>query len=219
LQSGGYEMIAVVGLLSLVGIAVGVVSLLFPLRFLGVRSRRMALGVVGGSISTFCIAMAMTASTARGTPEISKPAQQAALVAPQQKNPPIADDGCNLAGAMPNCKEEAAKLAAERAAHPELFDHLDLKYSKRSQASSGDGFLNDLQNNLKAAEASANVRALAAQRDLDSARFASEEASNRLAAAGENLDRAGKKYQMDSDSISYDMRIQQREWERKRRGY
>jgi hypothetical protein len=210
-------MIAVIGLLSLVGIAVGAVSLIFPLRFLGVRSRQMALGVVGGSFSTFCIAMAMTVSTARGEPEISKPEQQATLVAPQQS--PIADDGCHLAGATPNCKEEVAKWAAERAAHPELFDHLDLKYSKPAQVSFGDGFFNGLQNNRKAAEASANMRALAAQRDLDSARFASEEASNRLVAAGENLDRAGKKYQMDSDSISYDMRIQQREWERKRRGY
>jgi hypothetical protein len=204
-------MIAVVGLLSLLGFAVGAVSLIFPFRFLGVRSRRMALGVVAGSFATFCIA-AVT-DNSRGTSAISKTAQQATL------NPPIADDGCNLAGAMPNCKEEAAKLAAERAAHPELFDHLDLEYSKRSQVSPGSGFLNDLQNNLKAAEASANVRALAAQRDLDSARFASEAASNRLAATSENIDRASKKYQMDSDSISYDMRIQQREWERKRRGY
>jgi hypothetical protein len=210
-------MIVVVGLASFVGVVVGMVSLIFPLRFLGIRSRRMALGVVAGSLSAFCIA-AITDNSARGTPGVSKPAQQAALVAPHQ-NPVIIDDGCNLAGAVPNCKEEAARLAAERAAHPELFDHLELKNSKRAKAFSGGGILSDLQNDLKAAEASANVRALAAQRDLDSARFASQEASNRLAAAGENLDRAGKKYQMDSDSISYDIRIQEREWERKRRGY
>jgi hypothetical protein len=210
-------MIAVVGLLSLLGFAVGAVSLIFPLRFLGIRSRRMALGIVAGSFSTFCIA-AVTDNSARDTSGVSKPAQQATLIPPDGK-PAIVDDGCNLAGAVPNCKEEAAKLAVERVAHPELFNHLELKYSKRLKASSGGGFLNDLQNDLKATEASANVRALAARRDLDSARFASEEASNRLAEAGENLDHASKKYQMDSDSISYDVRIQQREWERKRRGY
>jgi hypothetical protein len=120
---------------------------------------------------------------------------------------------------MPNCREEVAKLAAARSEHPELFNHLELKDSKRSKTFSGSELFHDLQNSLKAAEASANVRALAAQRDLDSARLDSEVASSRIAAAGENLDRAGRRFQAESDSLSYDLRIRQREWERKQRGY
>src|SRR4051794_22079956 len=101
-------MTAFVGLLSLLGILVGLVSVVVPLRFLKIHSRRAAMMVVAACSATFVAAAALNVpagAPANGAKAVSAPTQQAVAA-------PTVDNGCHLAGALPNCEEEVAKLVA-----------------------------------------------------------------------------------------------------------
>jgi hypothetical protein len=209
-------MNAFIGLLSLLGILVGLVSIVVPLRFLKIHSRRMALIVIAACSSTF-IAAAVLDSQARAPAErtkaVSASTQQALAV-------PTLDDGCQLAGALPNCEEEVAKITAAKATNPTSFNHPGPSPAKQTYRSSGvRNSVDDVMNKMKADEASANVKALAAQREYEAAKFRSEVANNRFESAVKKLDEDARKYKLESDSLAYDLRIREREFERKRRGY
>jgi hypothetical protein len=59
--------------------------------------------------------------------------QRAAAIPAQQivKARPVPPDGCDLAGAIPNCKAEMAKLIAEQTLHPP--EHAAVNSSKRAE--------------------------------------------------------------------------------------
>lgn len=207
-------MNALVGLLSLLGILVGLISVAVPLRFLKIHSRRMALMVVATCSATFFAAVALDGrarAPAEGAKAVSASTQQA-LASP-------VDDGCQLAGALPNCKEEVAKIAAAKAANAASINHSGPPPTKQTNGSnSARDYVNDTMNKLKASEASANVKALAAQREYDAAKFRSETANNRFESAVRNYDAASQRYKLEHDSRTYDLR-DERERERQRRGY
>jgi hypothetical protein len=209
-------MNALVGLLSLLGIMVGLISVAVPLRFLKIHSRRIALMVVATCSATFFAAVALDGparAPAESAKAVSASTQQALASSP-------VDDGCQLAGALPNCKEEVAKIAAAKAANPSLFSRSGPSPTKQTNGSnSAPNYVDDVMNKLKASEASANVKALAAQREYDAAKFRSETANNRFESAVKNYDTASQRYKLESDSRIYDLRIQERERERQRRGY
>ena len=209
-------MNAFVGLLSLLGILVGLIAVAVPLRFLKIHSRRMALMIVATCSATFFAAVALD-SRARAPAEGAKTASASAQQAPAS---PAVNDGCHLAGALPNCKEEVAKIAAARAANPTLFNHADPPPIKQTVGSnSARTYVDDWMNELKAKEASANVKALAAKREYDAAKFRSEVANNRIESSMRDRDAASQRYKLERDSRVYDMRIRERERERQRRGY
>jgi hypothetical protein len=196
----------------------------------------MALGVVGASFVVFVVTLTASNPPARAvhTAAAVMPQQGSVAVAsnsapsgssvatelaqPAAPQPVPVNDGCDLPGAIPNCKEELAKLAAARAAHPELYNHVELKYANPSKSSWGSwgSYTDDFSNNLKAAEASANVRRLAAQNNLDAARnnlaIASDKLSNDLADIN-------RQYEVKRQSLDYDITIHQQEYQRRRRGY
>jgi hypothetical protein len=209
-------MNALVGLLSLLGILVGLISVAVPLRFLKIHSRRMALMVVATCSAIFLTAVALE-SPARA------PTQGAKAVAGSTQQvlaSPTIDDGCQLAGALPNCKEEVAKMAAAKASNPASSNHSSPPSTRQTNGtSSARETVDDIMNEMKAMEASANVKALAAQREYEAAKFRSETANKRFESAVKNYDAAAQRYQLERDSLTYDMRIQERERERKRRGY
>jgi hypothetical protein len=101
-----------------------------------------------------------------------------------------------------------------------LFSRSGPSPTKQTNGSnSAPNYVDDVMNKLKASEASANVKALAAQREYDAAKFRSETANNRFESAVKNYDTASQRYKLESDSRIYDLRIQERERERQRRGY
>jgi hypothetical protein len=200
-------MNALVGLLSLLGILVGLISVAVPLRFLKIHSRRMALMVVATCSATFFAAVALDGparAPAEGAKAVSAATQQA-LASPT---------------VVPNCKEEVAKTAAAKAANPTLFNHSGPPPTKQTNgSSSARNYVDDMMNKMKASEASANVKALAAQREYDAAKFRSETANNRFESAVRNYDAVSQRYKLEHDSRTYDLRIHERERERQRRGY
>jgi hypothetical protein len=209
-------MTAFVGLLSLLGILVGLVSVVVPLRFLKIHNRRAAMMVVAACSATFLAAVALdtpSGGAASGAKAVSAPAQQAIAV-------PTVDNGCHLAGALPNCEEEVAKLVAANAARAATPDHPAPVQSRQSNRSNpGRDYASEKMNEIKALEASANVKALAARRELDAAQYRLENANSRFDRSVSDLNAVAQRHKLESDSLSYDLRIQEREWERKRRGY
>ena len=113
-----------------------------------------------------------------------------------------------------------AKIAAAKAANPALLNHSGSPPAKQTNGSnSARTYVDDMMNKMKASEASANVKALAAQREYDAAKFRSETANNRFESAVSNYDAAAQRYKLEHDSRTYDLRIRERERERQRRGY
>jgi hypothetical protein len=187
----------------------GLISVIYPLRFLRIYSRRMALGVMAASLVVCITGVAMVGSATEDHPK--QPKQQAKADLPK----PVIDDGCNLAGAIANCKQEVARIAAELAAHP--LPPRPVTQSARS-SSSGSNWLQEMENGIKAAEASANVKRLDAERELDKARFHED-----VARAGldrfyrEQADSRFSQTQRDLDRAEYGVRVEQRNLEKLQR--
>ena len=203
-------MIALVELLSLLGILVGLISVAVPLRFLRIDSRRMALVVVATCTATFVAALNGPARSPSEATKMESADTQRTLASP------TVDDGCQLAGAVANCKEEVAKIAAAKATNP-TFNQSDPAPTKQANGSnSARNYVDDMKNKMKAEEASANVKALAAQREYEAAKF---RLNNSLEAGVSNYDAASQRYKLEHDSLTYDLRIRERERERQSRGY
>jgi hypothetical protein len=107
-------MFTFLGVLSFFGMLIALICVIYPLRVLYMGSRRKALGVLAAFFAMF-----VTFSILAGPAEQkqSQGIQQQALAAPSN---PTNEDGCNLAGAIPNCKEELLKMVAAQAALPKL---------------------------------------------------------------------------------------------------
>src|ERR1700682_1180245 len=101
-------MSAFIALIALAGLFVGLVSIVFPLRFLRINNRGIAMLLVVGSV----LVLQSAAGNLPNTPAVEPPKQVSQIIKP------TISDGCDLAGAIPNCKEEVARLAAVEAAHP-----------------------------------------------------------------------------------------------------
>ena len=127
---------------------------------------------------------------------------QATTVAPA---PPIMD-GCDLLDAMPNCKEEMAKLAAWYVAHPRPPDAPAARARDRGVEailSAVKTAVQDEENERKAAEASAGVKRQELRRELDRTQHDLER-SIAEAKAGAIRD------QMDVDRARYGVRVEER---------
>jgi hypothetical protein len=206
-------MSALIGFLSLPGILVGLISLAAPLRFLGIQSRQMAAMVVAICSATLLAAVALD-NRADGS---AKDANAAAQQAPAS---PIVDNGCQLAGAVPNCEEEVAKLVAAQAANLLAFAHPASPPARQTSEPYPDRPTEaDRMNEMKAIRASANVRAYADQRNRDAAQYQAERAYDRSERSDIESDEARRQYKLKQDSLAYSQRIRERESLRKRRGY
>ncbi len=129
---------------------------------------------------------------------------------------PTISDGCDIAGAILNCKEEMARLAAEEAAHP-----LPPRPVTTTQRDRPNRYISEVwssmradENSRKAAEARAGVAALERQRRIDE--LDSDVA--RTQAALQNSIEEGKA-QMRADQLNverkeYGVRVEERNLER-----
>jgi hypothetical protein len=147
-------MSAVIFLIALAGFFLGVVSVIFPLGFFHINNRKTAMLVIGGSIFVL------------GAAAISSP-DPAPVARPEQvaRVKPAISDGCDLAGAIPNCKEQAAKLAAVQLP-PRSATSAPRNRSTDRFVSSLMSAVQDEENARKADEARAGVAALERQRRL-----------------------------------------------------
>jgi hypothetical protein len=111
-------MAGVLSLLSFFGILIGLVSLVYPLRFMYIRDRRTAAIVLAASVVTFLPATVIDGVQQQ---QARAGAEQAAAAAPspQKTAAQRVDEACNISGAIPNCKEVLTKLIAEEMANPE----------------------------------------------------------------------------------------------------
>jgi hypothetical protein len=100
---------AFVGLLSLLGMLVGLISVIYPLEFMYIYSRRMASGVLAASFVIFL------AAAAESPAEPRQPQQQQAVAVSRES---MIDEACNKPGVIPNCKEEVTKMLQAEAALP-----------------------------------------------------------------------------------------------------
>jgi hypothetical protein len=152
-------MSAVIFLIAIAGFFLGAVSVIFPLGFFHINNRKTAMLVVGGSIFVLVAA----ANSSPDPAPVARP-EQVARVKPAISN------GCDLAGAIPNCNEEVARLAAKEAALPPRPE------TTAPRNRSADRFVNEVlsavqaeENARIADEARRGVAALERQRRLDEA--------------------------------------------------
>jgi hypothetical protein len=191
-----------VGLLSVVGLFVGLVSIIYPLRVIHIHSRRMAGAVFAASFAIFAIAIA-------NTPDSRQERQQRAFVAPRNV---IIDDGCDgVANPIPNCHEEVKRIAAAQAALPPLPPTSD---QPRRSYGGGTDLIQQWQNDIKAAEATANRRALEAQRELERASFDSDYARQNVRNSIQNLDDQQRRSQAELERSRYGRSVEMRKLEK-----
>ena len=108
-------MAAIANILSGFGMLIGLICVIYPLRFMYIRDRRTGVAVLSIAFVTFVIS-----AVADGKEQEKAQQQQQALAAPPPKPPKsvdeLADEACNVSGAIPNCHEVVAKKIAEEAA-------------------------------------------------------------------------------------------------------
>lgn len=104
-------MLFLVQLLSFAGILAALISLIRPMRILGIRTRRTALGVLAACFATFLVSAVADGSAQQR----DQTPRQVADTAAESR---AMDDGCKLAGVIPNCEAEVAKAVARQAALP-----------------------------------------------------------------------------------------------------
>ena len=194
-------------LLSLLFFAAGAISIIYPIRSLFIYSRSTAARVIGVSLALLCSGFVLALASA---PHPAR--QEQAVAAPKSISPP--DDGCGLAGAIPNCKEQVAKMVATQAALPPLPPEPPAG-SDRTAAWIRE-VLQDAQkveNETKAAEASGNVRALAAKRELDRAEAEDAAAHQSLRNSMDDAEAKGRQAQAEFDRAKYGIGVEQRKLE------
>lgn len=81
------------------------------MRILGIRTRRTALGVLAACFATFLVSAVADGSAQQR----DQTPRQVADTAAESR---AMDDGCKLAGVIPNCEAEVAKAVARQAALP-----------------------------------------------------------------------------------------------------
>jgi hypothetical protein len=112
-------MAAIISFLSFFGALIGLISVIYPLRFLYIRNRRTASAVLSIALVIFVFSAVVDgAERQRQQQQQQQREQQQALVTPPKSPNELAEESCNVSGAIPNCKEVMVKLIAEQAAHP-----------------------------------------------------------------------------------------------------
>lgn len=192
-----------IGLLSALGVVVGLVSIIYPLPAIHIHSRRMAGAVLAASFATFTMAVGNTSNSHRET-------QDRASVAPTKA---IVDDGCDsVANPIPNCHEEVKKIIAAQSALPQLPPPTSDR--PRRNYGGGTDLLQQLQNEAKAEEASAHRRALETQRELERAALDSDYARQNLRNSIQNLDDQQKRRQVELERSRYGSSVEMRKLEK-----
>jgi hypothetical protein len=107
-------MAAFISVLSLFGIVLGLISVIYPLRRLLIDSRRTAALILGLSTAIFAISATVDGADRRREQQQSL----AAAPLPQKSTAQLIDEACSAAGAVPNCREALTKQMAAEAAHP-----------------------------------------------------------------------------------------------------
>ena len=129
-------MAAIANILSGFGMLIGLISVIYPLRFMYIRDRRTGVAVLSIAFVTFVIS-----AVADGKEQEKAQQQQQTLAAPPPKPPKsvdeLADESCNVSGAIPNCHEIVAKLIAEKAAHPERYHEQTRAQASAQQTQAG----------------------------------------------------------------------------------
>lgn len=191
-------------LLSPFAMLAGFISVIYPLRFLHIYSRRMAFGVLAASLVMLVTGTEMVAS---GTHDRQQRQQVSAV---QQPPTTQMDDGCNRPDAIPNCKEEVARMVAWEKDHPRP-PQPEPNHSKESYQ--GPNFFEQLQNEAKAEAATANRRALEAQRELERAAVDADAARRNYDNSVSDWETRSKRYQADADRAKYGLSVEQRHLE------
>jgi hypothetical protein len=198
------------GFLTVVGFVLGSISVVYPLKFVRIHDRRTGIKVAAIS---FAASVCVGAFSGHPSESIStKPISVAA------KPMPI-DDGCNIAGAIPNCHEEVKRMVAAEASLPPRPPEPSSagKVSRLLEQFRSD--VEKEENRIKAAEAAANQKALALEREAEESRVDMEYRQRQLEAIRREGEEKMRQSQAAVDSANYDVRIAQRKLEAARRGY
>jgi hypothetical protein len=198
-------MSAVVALIALAGLVVGLVSVVSPLKLLHIYNRWTGALIVVGSL----LVLQTNASHPPDAAPVDPPKQIVRIK-------PAVSDGCDLAGAIPNCRAEIARLAAEEAAHP-----TPPRPAATAQPDRPDPYISKIwtemqaeENARKADEARAGVAALERQRrhdELDFEMARTQADLEKTIAEGREQMRAS---QLDVDRAEYGVRVEQRNLDR-----
>jgi hypothetical protein len=145
-------------------------------------------------------------------------------IQPDQRQPlvrAVISDGCDLAGAIPDCKEEMAKLALQLAAHPlPPRPATPAKFAgSHSTSSVLDSAIEAAQNEAKADEARAAMKAHELQRKMNEANDDFERSKENLAQTIEQSNARMKAADNDYRNAKYGMEIEERRRAAIRRGY
>lgn len=210
---------ALIVLVAMAGLLAGAISLISPLQFLNIHDRKTAGLIICGSMMLYLPASAhLSSSPIDALLSVSATTAIPVQVATAR---PANLDGCDLAGAIPDCKQEVARLAAVQATHP--LPPLPV-VADAPKDRGPDKFLQDLTADIEADrnariadEARANLAAHDIQRRLDEAD--AEVARNRLTNARRIADNnaAAQLRRMAAERAQYGARVQQRIWEQRRR--
>ena len=112
-------MATVLSFLSFFGILIGLVSIAYPFRVMYIHDRRTAAIVLAVSVVTFLPAAAIDGAQQQARARAEQAAAAPQLVAPPPKSAAdLAEEACNVSGAIPDCKEVMTKQIAEGVAHP-----------------------------------------------------------------------------------------------------
>jgi hypothetical protein len=111
-------MATVLSFLSFFGILIGLVSIAYPLRFMYIHDRRTAAIVLAVSVVTFLPAAAIDGAQQQARARAEQAVAAAQPVAPPKSAADLAEEACNVSGAIPDCKEVMTKQIAEGMAHP-----------------------------------------------------------------------------------------------------
>lgn len=198
-------MSAAVALIALVGLFVSLVSIVFPLKFLYIHNRGIAMLVIVGSV----IVIRSAGSNLQDTAPVESPKQVAQVK-------PTISDGCDFAGAIPNCREEMARLAAEEAAHP-----LPPRPATSTTRERPNPYISEIlsamqadENARKADEARAGLAALERQRRLDEL---DSDVARTQAALQKSIEEGKAQAladRLDVERAKYGLRVEQRKLER-----
>lgn len=105
-------MAALVNILSGFGILIGLISVIYPLRFIRIQNRRTAAAVLAGAVAVFLVSAVIDGPEHRGQPE-----RQASPASPKS-TAELAREVCNVSGSIANCEQVMTKQMADESTRP-----------------------------------------------------------------------------------------------------
>jgi hypothetical protein len=216
-----------VGFVFLLGLTVGLISIIYPLRFIRIESRGTGLRVVAASLIFFCVAGAMVGPPQEravpfgmlfffvlvaGLVSVIYPLRPLYILS---RAIAVRVVGGSLAmlfvcfvflvhSLPPSTRQQQALAASEAPARSVRSDPAENSVQEVREA------VERIENEAKAAEASANVHALAAKREFDQADFDADVARQNLRNVARESEDKWKRDQADVDRANYGVNVAQR---------